>query len=109
GHAPHELLELGNLAPLQHVYRVVLVEAGRAVINLALFVAGRVAHEDLEEQAVELCVGERIGRFLFERVLCGQDEGRSASRGPGAGCRRMSPDVPAWPRAARPAFWAGCG
>ncbi len=37
--------------------------------NLAFFVAGRIVYVELEHEAVNLCFGEGIGAFLFNRVF----------------------------------------
>ena len=47
----------------------------RSRIFLQLVAAG-VLHEQLEEEAVELRFGQRIGAFLLERILRGHHEER---------------------------------
>ena len=47
----------------------------RSRICLKLFAAG-ILHHELEEEAVELGFGKRIGAFLLERVLRGHHEER---------------------------------
>ena len=49
---------------------------GRAPHHLELLVETRIADEHLEHEAVLLGLGQRIGAFLLDRVLRGQDEER---------------------------------
>ena len=49
---------------------------GGAVDDFGQFVRVRIADDDFEEEAVELRFGQRIGAFLVNRVLRGQDEER---------------------------------
>ena len=49
---------------------------GRSPGDLELLVETRIADEDLEHEAVLLGLGQRIGAFLLDGVLRGQDEER---------------------------------
>ena len=53
-----------------------LLAAGGAVEDRAQLFAGRVADDQLEQEAVELGLGQRIGAFLLDRVLGGHHEER---------------------------------
>ncbi len=61
--------------------RVVRADDGRQ-----LFAAG-VAHDQFEEEAIELCFGQRIGAFLLDRILRGHDKERLLQLEPLAGRR----------------------
>ncbi len=41
---------------------------------------GRIAHHDVEHEAIELGFGQRIGAFLLDRILGGQHEQRQLQR-----------------------------
>ena len=72
-----------------------------------LFVKRRVIHLDGEHEAVELGLGQRIGAFLLDRVLRGDDEERIGQLvGVLAGGHFAFLHAPA---AGRPASWAACG
>ena len=76
----------------------------RARISL---VAVGVVDGDLEQEPVVLRFGQRIGSFVLDRVLRGEDgEVRRERVGVAVdGDAR----VPAWPGAARTGFWPGRG
>ena len=50
------------------------VARGRAVENRVQFVGAGVGHPQLEQEAVELCFGQRVRPLHFQRVLGGEDE-----------------------------------
>src|SRR4051794_40588926 len=41
--------------------------------NLLLFLLARIGNDDFEEEAIELCLWQRIGALLLNRVLSGDD------------------------------------
>ena len=51
-------------------------QAGGPAGHLEFLLERRVLHEHLEHEAVLLGLGQRIGPFLLDRVLRGQDEER---------------------------------
>ncbi len=57
-----------------------LLAAGRPVENDAELFAGRVADDQLEQEAVELRLRERVGPLLLDRVLRRHDEERFLER-----------------------------
>ena len=50
------------------------VSGGMAAQHLQLVLARRQRQGELEQEAVELGLGQRIGAFLLDRVLGGEDE-----------------------------------
>ena len=52
------------------------VDRGGHPDDLELLVLARVVDQDVEHEPVELGLGQRIGAFLLDRVLRGQDEER---------------------------------
>ena len=46
---------------------------GHAIENLAFVRFRGVADFELEHEAIDLCLGERVGAFLIDRILGGQD------------------------------------
>ena len=61
----------------------------RLLHDLELFLLVRVVDEDVEHEAVELGLGQRIGAFLLDRVLRGQHEERLGQRVPLAADRDL--------------------
>ena len=59
-----------------------LVAGERAVEHLALVQLAGVVDVHVEQEAIELCLGQGIGAFLLDGVLGGQDE---KGRGQGEG------------------------
>ena len=49
---------------------------GHRIEDRALFRAVRIIDDDLQHEAIDLRFGQRIGAFLFERILRRQDEER---------------------------------
>ena len=74
GDATHEVLELGDALGREDAHELGAVVAGLLADDLFLFGLGGVVDVDLEHEAVELGLGERIGAFLLDRVLGGEDE-----------------------------------
>jgi hypothetical protein len=84
---------LGHLAPALH--------------HGGLLLGGRVVDEELEEEAVGLRLGQRVGAFLLDRVLRGHHEERLRGR------MCVCPPMVTWrscmPRGGRTAPWRGRG
>ena len=57
---------------------------GREPVDPPLLVGRRIGDEDLEQEPVELRLGQRIGALLLDRVLRGQDEERLGQGVPAA-------------------------
>ena len=57
-----------------------MVGAGGEPVDPPLLVGRRIGDEDLEEEPVELGLGERVGPFLLDRVLRRQHEERVGQR-----------------------------
>ncbi len=75
-HLAHDLLEQNDFVTGENVLQVGISAGGGQADNLKfLFLAG-VADVDVEHEAVELGFGQRIGAFLFDGILRGQDEKR---------------------------------
>ncbi len=73
-------------SPLEHAQRLRTFRAGRFGDDLHLVVFGQVGHHDVEQEAIELRFGQRIGAFELDRVLRGQHEERPLERiGPAGG------------------------
>ena len=62
---------------------------------------------DVEHEAVQLGLGQRIGPFLLDRVLRGDGEERLGQRIGLSGPRSLR--APASPATGRPGSWAACG
>src|SRR5262245_28486340 len=73
-HLANQRLQLENLVAREDRRRFVDLQRRRAAGDLELLVEARVLHEHLEHEAVLLRLGERVGPFLFDRVLRRQDE-----------------------------------
>ena len=78
-----------------------------AVEDLPLLRLRRVVDPHLQQEAVDLRLGQRVGALLLDRVLGGEDQERA--RAAGGSRRRASPAAPASPRAAPTAPWRGRG
>ena len=79
-HLPHQLLNLQDLGAGQHPLRRLGRHAGRLRDDAHLFVLGQVLHHDVEHEAIELRLGQRIGAFELDRVLRREDEERPLER-----------------------------
>ena len=87
---------------------VVRVEAGGvAADDLELLGALRHRQHHLEQEAVELGLGQRVGALVLDRVLGRGDQERPGQRR--ARRRPPRPGPPPSPRAAPTGSWAGCG
>ena len=64
-------------------------------------------HGELEQEAVELRLGQRVGALVLDRVLGGGDQERVGQRVRVA--RRPRPAAPPSPRAGTPGSWAASG
>ena len=53
-----------------------LVDRGRQPDDVQLLVLAGIVDQDVEHEAVELGLGQRVGSLLLDRVLGGQDEER---------------------------------
>ncbi len=83
---PHELLNLENLGAAQHPLRRLRRHACRLGDDSDLFVLVEVGHDDVEHEAVELRLGERIGSFELDGILRREHEERPLERiGPARG------------------------
>ena len=69
-----ELLELQDAGPVGDRLHRVLEGAGRAAKDLMQLLPRGVAHVELEEEAIELGLRQRVGPLHLDRVLGGQDE-----------------------------------
>ena len=79
-HAAHQLRELRELAPIEHaVYSGVLADlaVGDDPLQRSYIAA---QHLQLEEEAIELRLGQRIGPLQLDRVLRRQHEERIRER-----------------------------
>ena len=83
-HAAHEPLQFQNLVAAQDRNDFVHDERCRPSGDLELLVEARVLDEHLEHEPVLLRFGQRVGPFLLDRVLRGQDEERVAELVPRA-------------------------
>ena len=72
-HAAHELLDGAQLLGVDHLLGGRLVGAGGLEQHAPLGVAVGIDDVDLQQEAVELRLGQGIGAFLLERVLGGQN------------------------------------
>ena len=75
-HLADERLDFDDLLAGEHRGDLVGLHAGGAPGDLELFLEARVLHEHLEHEAVLLRFGQRVGAFLFDRVLRRQHEER---------------------------------
>ncbi len=68
----HHLAHVAHRPELEHAI-------ARAVVgeHLGLVVGGGIAERDADHEAVELGLGKRVGAFVVERVLGGDDEERA--------------------------------
>ena len=69
GHAAHQSLRLGQFGRRQHGGGFCRSGAGRRQQHGALIVPVRIGEVDLQQEAVELGFGQRIGAFLLDRIL----------------------------------------
>ncbi len=72
----NRLLKLNDLLPRYNWFGFGLEGRCGAIDDQAFFIARRVVHDNLEEEAIALGFGQRISAFLFDWVLSGQDEER---------------------------------
>ena len=63
-------------SPVEHRRDLVLVDAGGEPIDPPLLLGLGIGDEDLEQEPVELGLGQGIGPLLLDRVLRGQHEER---------------------------------
>ncbi len=75
-HAAHQLLELEDPLRRQHAHELGPVIARLLADDLLLLGLARVVDVDLEHEAIELRLGQRIGALLLDRVLGGEHEER---------------------------------
>jgi hypothetical protein len=73
---PHQFLRAANLLPGHHRLNVGRVARRGAIENRLQFVARRVVDHQLEQEAIELGLGQRVGALLLDGILRGQDEER---------------------------------
>jgi hypothetical protein len=69
GHATHQILELHDPLRRQHARQIGAVIAGLLADDLLLLALARIVDVDLEHEAIELRLGQRIRAFLLHRVL----------------------------------------
>ncbi len=85
--------------------------AGRARVvtreHLLFLLRGGVAHDELEQEAVELGLGQRVGALVLDRVLRRDHDERIGQQV--RACRRPRPVAPPWPRAERTVSSVACG
>jgi hypothetical protein len=79
-HAADELLEGEDFLAVEQVVERVAGGAGGFAGDALFLVGGRVIDLDQEHEAVELGLGQRVGAFLFDRVLGGEHEKRRLQR-----------------------------
>ena len=72
--SPGELLGLENVLPVENRLDVVSDVFRGPTHNRVQLFPGRVGNNDLEEKAVKLGFGKRIGSLLLDRVLGGHDK-----------------------------------
>ena len=91
GDPPDEVLQRQHFLTRQHGLDLRLGVRRRPGDDPFLFLDGRIVHTQLEHEPVELRLGERIGRFLLDRVLRGEHEerGRELVRLAGDGHRAL--------------------
>ena len=76
-HAANGLLEVKNLLCVEHLSHVVGRVGCCLLDNLHLVVERGVVEPDVEHEAVELSLGQRVGSLLLDGVLGGEhEEGR---------------------------------
>ena len=69
-----ELLEGENLVSREYLGHLGIAVDGGLTDNLHLLVEGWIVESDIEHETVELCLGKRIGAFLLDGVLRGEDK-----------------------------------
>jgi hypothetical protein len=69
GNLAHQFLGGCQILGAQHLFRRGFFYAGGCQKHFALGFLRRVAHIDLQQEPVQLCFGQRVGAFLFQRVL----------------------------------------
>ena len=80
-HLPHELLHREDVVAVEHRLALgSIAAAGRAVEDLVELVAARERDVELEEEAIELRLGQRVGALHLERVLRREDDERLVER-----------------------------
>ena len=75
-HLPHVILDLQDVGAAQHARRLRPPGARRIRHHLHFIVFREIGHDDVEQEAIELRFGQRIGAFELDRVLRGQHEER---------------------------------
>ena len=75
-HPPHEPVEGAQVVARDPGLQGELTQRGRGVDDLHLLVFGEVIDDDVEHEAVELGLRQRIGTFQLDRVLGREDEER---------------------------------
>ncbi len=79
-HAPDQLLQLEDLPRAEHPLELGLVRRGGGRDDLLLLLGARVVDQDVEHEAVELGLGQRIGAFQLDRILGREHEERQRQR-----------------------------
>ena len=75
-HAADDLLQLHHLGRVEDLLELRLRRARDAAVDAHLVRPGRIADRDVEEEAVELRLGQRIRPLLLDRILRRQHEER---------------------------------
>ena len=83
-HHAHQLLEIQDLLRAGHGAGGGHVGRGGQVHHLHLLVGGEVVQDNVEQEAVELGFGQRVGALQLDGVLGGQHEKRRIEFVPGA-------------------------
>ena len=79
-HAQHQLLQLEDALRRQHLAQRRAVAGRHLVDDLDLLVRRRIADVDLEHEAIELRLGQRVGALLLDGILRGEDQKRQRQR-----------------------------
>ncbi len=80
-HPPDQVLVADDVGRRQQVVERGQRPAGRGPGDLDFLGLGGIIQLDQEHEPVELRLGQRVGPFLLDRVLRGQDEERRLERG----------------------------
>jgi hypothetical protein len=71
-----DVRQLGNLLGVERGRNLHLNICCRALDDFQLFLGRGIIDPDMEHEPVELCLRQRVGAFLLDRVLRGEDEER---------------------------------
>ena len=74
--ASDHVLELEDRGSVHHLFEIGLGVAGHATHDVEFLGVARILHHDVEQKAVELRFGQRVGALLLDRVLRRQDKER---------------------------------